>query len=216
MRSIFRAATPGVLAPTRMVWLPGAFHTAEDFLAAGFDAKVRARGLPLDLLFVDVEPQHLGDRSALERLRVDIVAPARALGCRSIWLAGISLGGFIVLDFAATHHDQWDGLCLLAPYLGSRTLIAEIAGAPALEAWQPGPQADSDEERRIWRFIQAQPAEVRPLHLGYGRADRFARAHRLMAQALPPDAVDAVSGGHDWQTWSTLWERFLDSMRPDP
>ena len=65
MRSIFRAATPGVLAPTRMVWLPGAFHTPEDFLAAGFDAKVRARGLALDLLFVDVEPQHLGDRSAL-------------------------------------------------------------------------------------------------------------------------------------------------------
>jgi Putative esterase len=216
VRSIFRAATPGVLAPTRMVWLPGAFHTPEDFLAAGFDAQVRARGLPLDLLFVDVEPEHLGDRSALERLQVDIVAPARALGCRSIWLAGISLGGFIVLDFAATHHDQWDGLCVLAPYLGSRTLIAEIAGAPALAAWQPGPYAESDEERRIWQFIQAQPAEARPLHLGYGRADRFARAHRLMAEALPSDAVDEVSGGHDWQTWSTLWERFLDSMPPEP
>jgi pimeloyl-ACP methyl ester carboxylesterase len=216
VRSIFRAATPGVLAPTRMVWLPGAFHTPEDFLAAGFDAVVRARGLPLDLLFVDVEPRHLGDRSALERLRVDIVAPARALGCRSIWLAGISLGGFIVLDFAATHHDQWDGLCVLAPYLGSRTLIAEIAGAPELAAWQPGPLAETDEERRIWRFIQAQPAEARRLHLGYGRADRFARAHRLMAEALPPEAVDVVPGGHDWQTWSTLWEQFLDSMWPNP
>jgi pimeloyl-ACP methyl ester carboxylesterase len=216
VRSIFRAATPGVLAPTRMVWLPGAFHTPEDFLAAGFDAVVRARGLPLDLLFVDVEPRHLGDRSALERLRVDIVAPARALGCRSIWLAGISLGGFIVLDFAATHHDQWDGLCVLAPYLGSRTLIAEIAGAPGLAAWQPGPHAESDEERRIWRFIQSQPAEARHLHLGYGRDDRFARAHRLMAEALPPEAVDVVSGGHDWQTWSMLWERFLDSMWPNP
>jgi pimeloyl-ACP methyl ester carboxylesterase len=200
----------------RMVWLPGAFHAPEDFLAAGFDAKVRARGLPLDLLFVDVEPQHLGDRSALERLRVDIVAPARALGCRSVWLAGISLGGFIVLDFAATHHDQWDGLCVFAPYLGSRTLIAEIAGASCLAAWQPGPHAESDEERRIWRFIQAQPAEARRVYLGYGRADRFARSHRLMAEALPPGAVDAVSGGHDWQTWSTLWERFLDSIRPDP
>jgi pimeloyl-ACP methyl ester carboxylesterase len=198
-----------------MVWLPGAFHAPEDFLAAGFDAAVQARALQIDLLFVDVEPQHLGDRSALERLRVDIVAPARALGCRSIWLAGISLGGFIVLDFAATHHDQWDGLCVLAPYLGSRTLIAEIAGAPDLAAWQPGPHVESDEERRIWRFIQTQPAEARPLYLGYGHADRFARAHRLMAEALPPDAVDEVSGGHDWQTWSMLWERFLDSMRPD-
>ena len=161
-----------------------------------------------------MEPLHLGDRSALERLQRDIVAPARALGCRSVWLAGISLGGFIALDYAATHPGQWDGLCLLAPYLGNRMLIAEIAAARGLAAWQPGPLAESDEERRIWRFIQTQRAEAQraqspPIYLGYGRADRFAPAHGLMAQALPPDAVDVVPGGHDWHTWSTLWEQFL-------
>ena len=226
MRSVFRAAARGVLSPTRMVWLPGAFHSPEDFLAAGFDAQVRVRGLPLDLEFVDVEPRHLGDRSPLEQLQRDIVAPARALGCRSVWLAGISLGGFIVLDYAATHSRDWDGLCLLAPYLGNRMLIAEIAGATDLAAWLPDPLANFDEERRIWRFIQGRPAEgrpaegrpadgentdSRPIHLGYGRADRFAPAHELMAKSLPPKAVDVVPGGHDWQTWSTLWGRFLDS-----
>ncbi|MGO9513868.1 MAG: serine aminopeptidase domain-containing protein [Steroidobacteraceae bacterium] len=211
MRSILRAAGQSALAPTRMVWLPGAYHSPEDFLAAGFDAQVRMRGLPLDLVFVDTEPLHLGDRSALERLQRDIVAPARALGCRSVWLAGISLGGFIALDYAATHPGQWDGLCLLAPYLGNRMLIAEIAAAPGLAAWEPGPLAESDEERRIWRFIQTQRAQSPPIHLGYGRADRFAPAHGLMAQALPPDAVDVVPGGHDWHTWSILWGQFLDS-----
>jgi pimeloyl-ACP methyl ester carboxylesterase len=199
------------MAPTRMVWLPGAFHSPEDFLEAGFDAQVRARGLPLDLVFVDVEFEYLGDRGVLERLRRHIIEPARALGCRSIWLAGISLGGFIALDYAACHPGQCDGLCLFAPYLGNRMLIAEIAGAPALAAWQPGPLAKSDEERRIWCFIQAQRAESRPMYLGYGRADRFAPAHDLMAEALPPHAVNVVPGGHDWQTWSTLWEQFLDS-----
>jgi pimeloyl-ACP methyl ester carboxylesterase len=210
VRSIFRAAVAGLLAPTRMVWLPGAYQFAEDFLEAGFDAAVRRRGLPLDLVFVDVELEHLGDRGALEQLHHDLIAPARALGCRSVWLAGISLGGFLALDYAARHEGEWDGLCLLAPYLGNRMLIAEIAAAP-LADWQPGPLAESDEERRIWRFIQAQGAGSRPLYLGYGSDDRFAQAHGLMARALPSQAAQVVPGDHDWRTWSTLWEHFLDS-----
>ena len=117
-----------------------------------------ARRIPLDLVFVDAQLEHLRDRSVHERLRRDILAPARALGCRSIWLAGISLGGFIALDYAAGHPEDWDGLCLLAPYLGNRMLIAEIAGSPGLSARQPGPLADVDEERRIWRFIASQRA----------------------------------------------------------
>jgi enterochelin esterase-like enzyme len=48
------------------------------------------------------------------------------------------------------------------------------------------------------------------LYLGYGREDRFAQGLDLMAQALPPAAVQVIEGGHDWSTWSVLWERFLD------
>ena len=220
MRSIFRAAAESAVAPTRMVWLPGAFHSPEDFMKAGFDASVRSRRIPLDLVFVDVQLEHLRDRSVHERLRRDILAPARALGCRSIWLAGISLGGFIALDYAAGHPEDWDGLCLLAPYLGNRMLIAEIAGGPGLAAWEPGPLADCDEERRIWRFIASQGADARRLadsrrvYLGYGREDRFAPAHALMAEALAPNAVHVVPGGHDWPTWIALWEYFLDSTFP--
>jgi pimeloyl-ACP methyl ester carboxylesterase len=211
MRSILRPAARGVVAPARMVWLPGAFHFPEDFLEAGFDAIARARDLPLDLVFVDPELEHLGDRGTPLLLQRDIVAPARAEGCRSIWLAGISLGGFIALDYAATHPAEWDGLCLFAPYLGNRMLIDEIARAPGLAAWQPGALADSDEERRIWRFIQGLAKESRSLYLGFGSADRFAAAHELMAEALPRESVHVAPGGHDWETWSALWEHFLDS-----
>ena len=59
MRSVLHAAAAGAVAPTRIVCLPGAYHTAEDFLAAGFDKSVRTRNLPIDLLFVDVDMQHL-------------------------------------------------------------------------------------------------------------------------------------------------------------
>jgi pimeloyl-ACP methyl ester carboxylesterase len=211
MRSILNAAVPGTIAATRIVCLPGAYHTAEDFLAAGFDSSVRDRQLPIDLLFVDVEMQHLGDRRALAHLRTDIVQPARALGCETLWFMGISLGGFIALDYVASNSGDLDGVCLLAPYLGNRILTAEIASGAGLDEWDAGDAAETDEERRVWRFLQSQPAHSRLLYLGFGRDDRFADAHRLMADALPPDAVDTVPGGHDWRAWKMLWDNFLDA-----
>ena len=176
------------------MWLPGAFHTPEDFVHAGFDSAVARRGLEIDLQFADLALDHLGDRSAIERLARDIVRPAREAGCRSVWLGGISLGGSFVLDYAATDAGPWDGLCLLAPYLGNRLLIGEIVRAGCLAAWLPGPLAESDEERRIWRFIQARGAGGPPLYLGYGRQDRFAQGLDLMAEALPAAAVQVKIG----------------------
>jgi pimeloyl-ACP methyl ester carboxylesterase len=193
-----------------MVWLPGAYHTAQDFLTAGFVDAVRARRLELDLILVDLELSHVGDRSAVARLRADIVLPARAAGI-ALWMGGISLGGLVALEYAATYPDELDGLCLLAPYLGSRILTAEIAQAQGLAAWQPGELAETDEERRIWRYIQTRGADARPLYLGFGAQDRFSEAHKLLADSLPARAVDVIAGGHDWATWSRLWENFLDS-----
>ena len=221
MRSLLNRADAGATAATRIVCLPGAYHTPEDFISAGFDRSVRRRGLAIDLLLIDVELQHLGDRRALRQLKQEIVAPARELGCRSIWFTGISLGGFIALDYAASNPGDLDGLCLLAPYLGNRMLIGEIERAHGLAAWTAGELAQSDEERRIWSFLQQmqgsrrepahQAGSLPTLHLGFGRDDRFAHAHRLLARALPPRAVDVVPGDHDWRTWTTLWENFLDA-----
>ena len=215
MRSIVCQAKAGTVAAVRMIWLPGAFQSPQDFLDAGFDAAVRKRHLAVDLQFVQVELEHVGDRRVIENLAREVVAPARAAGCRSIWLAGISLGGFFALDYVATQAGGCEGLYLLAPYLGSRQLIAEIAAAPGLAAWNAGPLAESDEERRIWRFIRDRRSEhgpeAMPLHLGYGSDDRFAQGHALMAGALAPDRVDVAAGGHDWPTWHSLWERFLTS-----
>jgi pimeloyl-ACP methyl ester carboxylesterase len=210
VRSISVPALETRVAPTRMVWLPGAYDAALDFLAAGFAEAVRLRRIALDLIFVDMELAHVGDRSVLQRLRSDIVLPARAAGV-SVWLGGISLGGLFALDYAALHPDELDGLCLLAPYLGNRMLITEIAQAPGLGRWQPGELAETDEERRIWRYIKNRPADSRPLYLGFGRGDRFAAAHELLAATLPADSVDVIAGGHEWSTWVRLWENFLAS-----
>jgi pimeloyl-ACP methyl ester carboxylesterase len=196
-----------------MVWLPGAYHAAQDFVTAGFAQAVRARQLSLDLVFIDMELEHVGDRSALRELRSDIVSPARAAGI-SIWLGGISLGGMFALNYAASHPDELDGLCLLAPYLGNRILTNEIAGAPGLAAWQPGELAEADEERRLWSYVKNRHAGSPPLYLGFGREDRFSAAHELLAATLPADSVDVIPGGHEWPVWCSLWENFLDSRFP--
>jgi pimeloyl-ACP methyl ester carboxylesterase len=209
MRSLLKPARPGSVAPTQMVWLPGAYHSARNFLDEGFPEKVLERQIPLDLRFVDLEMRHLGDREPLDRLRAEILLPARGSGV-SVWLAGISLGGSIALDFASSYPEELDGLCLLAPYLGNRMLLKEITAARGLARWEPGEFADADVERRVWRHLKARIG--RPsLYLGYGQEDRFSAAHGMLAQELPADAVDVIAGGHDWRTWTKLWENFLDS-----
>jgi pimeloyl-ACP methyl ester carboxylesterase len=209
MRSILKAAAPGSVAPTQMVWLPGAYHSAQDFLDTGFAEAVLKRQIPLDLRFVDLEMQHVDDREPLERLRNEIVLPTLGSGV-SVWMAGISLGGFAALDYASSYPQEADGLCLLAPYLGNRMLLTEIAAASGLMRWEPGELAQADAERRIWRYLKVR-TDSRPLYLGYGHDDRFSAAHGLLATGLPPNAVDVIGGGHDWRTWIKLWENFLDS-----
>jgi alpha-beta hydrolase superfamily lysophospholipase len=192
-----------------MIWLPGAYHSAQDFLDEGFARAAAQRQVPLDLLFVDLQMQHLDDRDAFQRLRSEIVLPTRDSGA-AVWLAGISLGGLVALDYASSHSGELDGLCLLAPYLGNRMLINEITATSGLAGWEPGELAESDAERRIWRYIKTR-VDSRPLFLGYGRDDRFSAAHDMLAAALPADWVEVVAGGHKWGTWLNLWENFLDS-----
>jgi pimeloyl-ACP methyl ester carboxylesterase len=209
MHKIFCAASEGFRAPTQMIWLPGAYHSAQDFVNEGFARAAAQRQVAVDLQFVDLEMQHLDDRDAFQRLRSEIVLPARDSGA-AVWLAGISLGGLVALDYASCHEGELAGLCLLAPYLGNRMLINEIAATSGLAGWDPGELAESDAERRIWRYIKTR-IDSAPLFLGYGQDDRFSAAHGLLAAALPSAWVDVIAGGHEWGTWLRLWENFLDA-----
>jgi len=206
---IFEPARPGHNAPLRLVLLPPAYSSPEDFIAHGFASAVRDRNLDVDLVFAGLRLKHVNDRAVLSRLRREIISPARALGC-AVWLGGISLGAYIALCYAAQGEDGPDGLCVLAPYLGSHIVTDEIA-REGIEHWRPGGPAEDDEERQVWRFIRGLRSGVLPVHLGLGSEDRFADRHQLMAAALAPADVDVVPGTHDWPTWRRLWERFLDA-----
>jgi pimeloyl-ACP methyl ester carboxylesterase len=211
MRTVLEPATAEGIAATRVLLLPAAYTSPDDFLREGFVKAARDRALPVDLVFVELKVQHLTDRTILRRLRHEVVLPARAQGCRSIWLGGISIGGFVALAYAERYPEEIDGLCLLAPYLGNHIVTGEIERANGVHEWTPGELAADDDERRIWRFIKEHRARPSPLHLGFGRDDRFADSHRMMASALAPECVDVVPGGHEWPVWRQLWENFLNA-----
>jgi pimeloyl-ACP methyl ester carboxylesterase len=211
-------SAPGTLAATRVALLPGAYQGPDDFVRSGFVSAVRARKLPVDIVLVDLGFEHVSDRSVVQRLHARIVEPARAAGCARLWLAGISLGGFVALNYAACYPGQVDGICLIAPYLGNRIITGEIQRSGGVQRWEPGPLAKHDDERTVWSLIKSRPPAPQ-LYLGYGRSDRFESDHRLLASVLPAESVDVIDGGHDWPVWRRLWERFLDrrlvDTRPD-
>ena len=189
--------------------LPGAFQGIDDFIQAGFDTAIRARGLSLDLLLAAPALAHLTDRAWLTRLHDDVVAPARAAG-HGLWLGGISLGAFMALRFAAQYPAQIDGLCLIAPYLGSRLIAAELARQESLQSWQPGELAEDDDERHIWRYVRGLQASRPRVFLGLGDEDRFADTQRVLARALPAASIRRIAGAHEWPVWRELWEHFLE------
>lgn len=211
-------------ADTLLVMLPGLYSTPDEFEREGFVRAVRDNRLAADVMLVDAHIGYYNDKTILERLAADVIAPARRQGYAHIWLVGISLGGFGSLLYAQTHPNELAGLVTIAPYLGERTLGTDIANAGGLAKWN-GPLGDASagtprtpNETQLWQWLRGyvgftQTGGARPpLYLGYGLDDRFAFSHRLLAGALPPARVFTTEGGHDWPEWRRLWQRMLPTL----
>ena len=197
---------------TLVVLLPPALSSIDDFDEQGFVSAVRQRHLPVDLLLADVTAQHVLDNNMVSSLDTEVLQPARANGYRSIWLAGISIGAFNALYYAASHADQLAGLYLMAPYTGTADVLTEIRAAGGAARWCQQ-QTSVQDERTWWQWLGQQSLTAHgstPVYFATGDTDRFLSGQRLLADLLPSERVRLLPGNHQWPTWKTLWEDWLD------
>lgn len=209
---------------TLLVFLPGAYSTPDEFQREGFITAMHDNRVAADVMLVDAHLGYYNNKSILERLSADVMAPARAQGYKKIWIVGISVGGFGGLLYAQTHPGELAGLVTLAPYLGERVTSTDIFNAGGLARWRgpleapPGSNPAAPNETQLWQWLRGyvgftRTGQARPaLYLGYGVDDRFAYSHRLLAAALPAERVFTTPGGHDWPEWKRLWLQMLPTL----
>jgi pimeloyl-ACP methyl ester carboxylesterase len=190
-----------------LILLPGADMSAKDFVDHDFVGEIQRNDAAIDILCVDSSVDLYLDNTIVAELHALIPAPPP----RRLWLAGISLGGMGALLYDRAHPGTVEGIILLSPYLGPRGIVDEVAAAGGLAHWSAEPDEDEALNGPFLRWLAAecQNTAATKFHLGYGREDRFVRAHQMLAEALPTDRVTAIDGGHDWQTWKVLWREIL-------
>lgn len=197
-----------------VIMLPGAGDRVGAYDEYGFIAAMRDSGMSVDMIEVDAHMGYYKTRTLLERMEQDVLAPNRGK-YQEIWVVGISLGGLGALLTAWTYPEDIDGLILMAPYLGRRKTLTKIDKAGGLASWQPPEAVDAENEWDIelWRMLkqisEADGAGKPELYLLYGEDDFGARAHDLLAAALPAERVRRIPGGHAWTTWTALWLEFV-------
>ena len=125
-------------------------------------------------------------------------------GYRRIWLLGISLGGSGAMICATQRTPEIEGVFLLAPFLGTRGLIAEVEAAGGLQHWQAGEITPRPRARPARADSTAAQLETDgfPAHLSRLRQRRpLSRREHHAVGTLPPHRVTVMPGGHDWETW---------------
>ncbi|MGZ8868808.1 MAG: alpha/beta hydrolase [Thermoanaerobaculia bacterium] len=199
------------------VLLPGRHAGPESFAKSRFGETVARRGLDLDVVALDAHLGYYRTRTVIDRIREDVILPARAKGYKEIWLVGTSLGGLGSIIYLREHPDDLTGVLAIAPFLGDDKLIREIEAAGGPRHWKPPANiADNDIGRTVWSWIATgEVGDGRlPLSLGWGTRDSFDRSNRLLASLLPPERTFAISGAHDMETWNQIWALYLDEVGP--
>jgi pimeloyl-ACP methyl ester carboxylesterase len=191
---------------TLVVMLPGRGDRVDVFIREGFQLAGEQHGF--DTVAVDAHFGYYMQRSLIDRLHEDIVAPARDTGYRNIWLLGISMGGLGTLLYAAEYPEQVDGVILLAPFLGDRDAIGAIVESGTLADWNGEADGLKDYEVKAWSWIRdaRTGSEKTPLVLGYGLSDGMAEGYEQLVDFMMPSSVYTLEGGHKWTTWRPLWE----------
>ena len=223
-RPLPSAVIPAPARPAQrlVVVLPGRGDDIRALRRAGIAEAVQSAWPDADVLLAGMALNVYMEGRAAERLRREIIEPARAgKAYRETWLLGASLGGMGALMYDRAYPGDIKGLVLMAPYLGEAPLLEEIAGAGGLSRWQPGPlpavTGPEGSQRETWRYLQgwlSRPDRTRDVWVGHGDADYLRAAIPLLAPALPPGHVLEAPGAHTWRVWTPLAREILPQAGP--
>jgi pimeloyl-ACP methyl ester carboxylesterase len=206
---------PAAQAAHRLVVvLPGRADDLESLARRGIAQAIQRQWPDADVVLTGLTMPFYRQGRAAERLREEVLAPARTRHYDEVWLVGISLGGLGALLYDRAHPGDIDGLLLLSPYLGDPPLYREIQAAGGLAHWQPGPvrpMSGATFQRELWRSIQrwsSDPGRAGSVWVAYGDKERFRDRIGLLATLLPPDHAISLHGHHNW----TLWHPALQAL----
>ena len=216
---------PQVLVPapttaTRLVVvLPGRGDDLAAMQRTGMAEAVQAAWPDADVILTGLSYDYYLQGRAPERLHDEIIVPSRQKAYRQTWLVGASMGGMGTLMYDRAYPGEMDGLILLAPYLGDKSLLQEISMAGGVAEWRPGPVPPSvtagNFQRELWRHVQdwsREPAKAANVWLAYGDKDRLRKAMPVLEPVLPAANISRLSGGHDWTTWSRATQDILSRI----
>jgi len=180
-----------------------------------------AAGIRADMVAASVHLDHLLQKKVIKRIETDVYFPAMKTGYKNTWFVGVSLGGLNSLLFYEKYAEDICGVVLLAPYLGDKVITNAIKKAGGIHRWEPdhidNPNDIKNKElvdlraQNLWRWIKRQKKSntLQNIYLGHGAQDRYAEAHKLLANFLDDKNVTVIEGKHEWKTGRKLWQKQL-------
>gem|GEM_PF-166141 len=202
-----------------VVVLPGRGDDIAGLQHAGIAPAIQSQWPDADVTLSGLAMGYYLQGGAMQRLHDEIIVPARAHGYREVWLLGASLGGLGALMYDGQWPGTVDGIVLMAPYLGEKPLLQDIATAGGIAQWNPGPmpaQVDGNNfQHELWRHLQTwshDPARARNVWLAYGDRDYLRDTMPSLTPLLPASHVFVRHGRHRWTVWTPATRKILAAI----
>ena len=200
-----------------LVALRGIGGSIESFEQYGFIEALHEHYPEYDVIIPDAHFQFYRERIIDQRLRTEILLPAKAQGYETIWLVGTSLGGLGSLLSMAADDEQnkhlLSGAVLIAPISGSEEFHALLE--ESMKTQKPITQEmlhekDDKDLLPLWQWIlkSGNAFEQGNIWLAYGRQDEYS-GHNLLATRLAASHVIAIDGNHRPKVFAELWKIVL-------
>ncbi len=223
---IFQACAPKVPIPVLeygkmdasenqnlLIILRGRGGSHHDFEKNGIIEEVRKRNLPFDIVVPAAHFGYYRTETLPERLKHDIIDPARAKGYRNIWLAGFSMGGLGSLFTIRSYPNAVNGVILVSPFLGWSSILNQVDEAGGVSHWSMPKEKEGQWQYDIWAWIRDyDTAKDRypEIFLGFAADDSMTgNGPILLSHSLKSENHFSVPGNHDYETFKVIWRRHM-------